>query len=85
MQVLSRWELAEVLQRWAEEGFKASHRRSLELGEQLVQAVGLSAANAASLVQKTFKGKMANIAGGGQCCALLADNFSKGSWLCRVR
>eukprot|EP00965_Chrysotila_dentata_P152576 5042141-Pleurochrysis_carterae.AAC.2 len=50
-------ELAEVLQRWVEEGFGASHRCAVELGDQPMQAMGLSAAGAASLVQKVFKGK----------------------------
>eukprot|EP00965_Chrysotila_dentata_P044220 1469725-Pleurochrysis_carterae.AAC.1 len=48
-------ELAEVLQRWAREGYGASSRRAAELGSFQDLIVGLAEPGVAALIQKASR------------------------------
>eukprot|EP00965_Chrysotila_dentata_P130923 4328392-Pleurochrysis_carterae.AAC.1 len=48
-------ELAEVLQRWAREGYGTSSRRVMELGAQPTLILGLAEPDVASLIQKAYR------------------------------
>eukprot|EP00965_Chrysotila_dentata_P121674 4022285-Pleurochrysis_carterae.AAC.1 len=50
-------ELAEVLQRWAKEGYGASSRRALELGSPPTQIVGLAELDVASFGPENLPGQ----------------------------
>eukprot|EP00965_Chrysotila_dentata_P156899 5184450-Pleurochrysis_carterae.AAC.1 len=52
---LAQPELAEVFQRWAREGYKASTRRAAELGSPQDLMVGLAEPDVAALIQKASR------------------------------